>query len=143
MSNLIILNEGINYGKAIQVYLDKVPYLIVGDESCWKHPGMLKKFLLDNDIPFEESWLYGNNFGPLALGKGEYKLAGAGWADLWYADKIMLSGQSDSYRMSPNERHAKEISDLLDRKVELKKSEPIVMEERYEPSTNWEDEIPF
>lgn len=139
MSNLIILDKGIEYGKAIQVYLSNVPYLIVGGES-WKHPGMLKKFLLDNDVP-EESWLYGNNFGHQLIGE-RYKIAGAGWADLWYADKIVLSGQSDSYRISPDEKHAKEISDLLDGKVEIKKSEPIVIEE-YKLTTNWEDEIPF
>lgn len=146
MDHVVMLDgESIIYAKALQVYLKESPYLVIGVEGR-KHHEMLKIFLTDNQIPFRETILKGPNFGPTMIGEN-YRLVGAGWADLNYKDGIELSGYSDSYGISTDEKHARDISDILsDRRVEIKKSKPVVTEkiERAAPGLDdFEDECPF
>jgi len=142
MDHLVMLDrEDIEYGKALQLYLGNVPFLVIG-EDIRRHHEMLRKFLEANGVPFVEKALHGPNFGPTAMGE-KYRLVGAGYASL-YDGLIELWGQSDGYRISPDEKHAREISDLLrDRRVEIKKQEPVVIEKTERPSKNLDDEIPF
>ena len=98
-----MLDGDIKYGKALQIYLEDAPYLVIGSDSN-KHHEMLKIFLLDNKITFKEEMLHGPNFGPSAIGEN-YRLIGAGRAFIHYGGKVELSGQSDSYRISPNKKH--------------------------------------
>ena len=147
MDPLVMLDrKDITFGKTLQVYLGNVPFLVIG-EDIRRHHEMLRKFLQDNGVPFVEEPLHGPNFGPQAIGD-RYKLVGAGYASL-YQGLIQLWGQSDGYRISSDEKHAREISDLLkDRRVEIQKSEPVVSETESSSETKRStqklgDEIPF
>lgn len=146
MDHVVMLDgEGITYAKALQIYLKESPYLIIGGGGR-KHHEMLKIFLTDNKIHFIERMLKGPNFGPTMIGEN-YRLVGAGWVDLNYKDRIELSGWSDSYGISTDEKHARDISDVLqDRQVEVKKSKPVVIEkiERAAPDLDdFDDGLPF
>jgi len=145
MDPLVIWTEK-KYGKILQLYLKDKPYLIIDDGETM-HLEMLEGVLSDNKIPFENVRL-GVDLGPAAVGK-DYRLAGAGWADLTYSDKIVLYGESDSYRIVPDEEHAKDISRLIPKRVEIEKPEPStpekpsVPEKIDTPSPKLNDIIPF
>ena len=141
MNPLVMLDEGVAFGKALQVYIGDKSYLVVGNGSRM-HQDMLKIFLADNNVPFNVELLNGPNFGPAAEGEN-YRLVGAGWADLHYSDRIELSGHSGSYRISPDKEHAQEISDLLPKRVEIKKSKPVVIKRDEKPDSDLDDIIPF
>ena len=139
--HLVMLGRDLILGKSLQVYIEEVPYLIIGRDDR-KHNDTLKMFLLNKQIPFIQERLYGPNFGPPAMGDN-YRLVGAGLANLLYAGRIVLSGQSDSYRISPNAEHAKEISDILGMAVEIEdpKSTTTTRSEKHLPDKD--DELPF
>ncbi len=131
------------FGKSLQLYLDKEPYLVVGDSSI-RHHAILKSFLSQHKIPFSEGMLNGPEFGPLAFGE-HYQLVGAGRAVLYYSDKIVLSGSSDSYRISSDKKHAREISNLLTKKVKIERVRPLklVTPKKRKPIRSLDDEFPF
>lgn len=124
MDQIVRLGENIRVGKALQLYLkDNSPYLIIG-KSLRHHPDILAEFLRNQQIPFNNVELGANKVGPPPIDPaGQYRLVGAGWINC-YKDRFELSDNSTIYGLSPDEKHAKEISDITGIKIIVKQPEP-------------------
>ena len=103
-------------GKALQLYIDGDPLLVIGNVSRM-HSDILTIILKRHEIPFQPIQLdeWGREFGPPPLGD-RYELVGAGYAHI-LPNEITLLLNSDGYNMGIHEGHAKEIGDLLQDKL--------------------------
>ncbi len=118
----IYASPEIRWGKSLQVYVDKHPYLIISHYS-FRHDEILARFLTDNSIPFTTELLHKGDVGPKFRGE-RYELIGAGCATL--KDEIVLNDHSESYRMHPCEKHAAELTALLgNRIIRVEKPRPV------------------
>ncbi len=112
----IVKPDNFEYGKFIQIYLDDRPHLILANHNL-AHQDILEQILRESEIRFETVRLNGPNYGPDLFG-GRYKLVGAGWV---FVDATLeLSGQSDSYRIGPNEEHSREVQTLTQIPITIK-----------------------
>ena len=115
--------EDFDTGKALQLYVDMVPVLVIGPDyrrSTQKHGQILETFLTMNKVPFAKGRVGASKDDvPLPIGD-RYRLVGAGLASI-DSDRIELSDSSFGYNLSPDENHAREITALLgNRIVEIK-----------------------
>ena len=101
-------------GKFLQVYLDKTPYLVLGN-YIGIHAKIFEKFLKIRCVGFETVRLRGPEFGPSLKGQ-RYELVGAGVFDI-VDDEISLHGKSGGYNMGPDKNHAQELSKLAAKKL--------------------------
>jgi len=111
MEPLIFLTNYENdYPKALQLYIDSNPHLVICPENRLHHQG-LKQLLENESIPFETQSFGIDGFGPLQKG-GRYELVGAGFAIIT-DEKIHLHYKSRGYKIGINREHAERINPLI------------------------------
>ncbi len=94
-------------GKAVQLYVDEKPVVILGDDAT-HHGQLVARMLTETGVPFTLTSLADNRKGAPLIGD-RHRVAGAG-AYIDMGGDIALMGVSEGYGIGPCPDHASDIS---------------------------------
>lgn len=109
MTHIVRYNDGEDAGKAVQLYVDAKPIVILGDDST-PHGQLVARLLTETSTPFTLTSLADNREGAPLTGD-RHRVAGAG-AYVDFGGEIHLMGVSKGYSgLGPCPTHAAELSE--------------------------------